>query len=185
MPRARHGFTLVEALVVITMIGIMSAIVIPRFRVSNTTKVRNAARQLAADLELARTRALTTTSLVRVVFDVPNQQYSGYLDADRNGVFVQNAAEMTALAAFQTRTLTEGVQIARGATPAVTGMAGAGAITFPNSRVEFATMGVTNPFGTSGVVYFTSALDPTAVAAVSVTGAAGVRVWIYKGGAWQ
>lgn len=185
MQRARRGFTLIEALVVITMIGIMSSIVIPHFRVSNITRVRQAARQLAADLELARTRALSTTSKVRVVFDVPAQQYSGYLDADRNGAFVQNVTEMNALAAFRTRTLTDGVQIGRGATPDLPGMVGAAAITLPNSRVDFATMGMTDPFGTFGVIYFKSTKDANALAAVSITAASGIRVWVYKGGAWQ
>jgi prepilin-type N-terminal cleavage/methylation domain-containing protein len=183
--QARRGFTLIEILIVFVMIGIMMAIVIPHFRVSNAAHVRDAARLLATDLELARTRALTTTSKVRVVFDVASQRYTGYLDDDRNGVFTQNTAEINALAAFRPRSFTDGVQIGRGATPAVPGMAGAGAITLPFSRVQFATMGVTDPFGTTGVVYLRSSLDATAVAAVSITGAAGVRVWVYRGGAWQ
>jgi type II secretion system protein H len=182
---ARRGFTLVEALVVIMMIGVMSAIVVPRFRVSNATKVRQAARQMAVDLELARTRALSTASRVRVVFNTVAQSYSGYLDNNRDGVFAQNAAETNALGGLRTRVLTDGVRIARGAAPDVPGMAGAGAITLPGSQVEFATQGITNPFGTSGVIYLTSANDATAIAAVSVSAAAGVRVWVYKGGAWQ
>lgn len=185
MRQARRGFTLIEILVVIVMMGIMLKIVIPRFRVSNATRVRQAARLMASDLELARTKALSTTSKVRVVFTVGTQQYSGYLDDNRDGVFAQTPAETNALAAFRTRTLTDGVQIGRGATPDIPGMAGAGAITLPNSRVQFATMGVTDPFGTAGVVYLRSSLDATAVAAVSITGAAGVRVWVYKGGVWQ
>ena len=64
-------------------------------------------------------------------------------------------------------------------------MAGAGAITLPSSRLEFGTMGITNPFGTTGVVYLTSANDATAIAAVSISAAAGIRVWVYRGGAWQ
>ena len=56
--RVRRGFTLVEILVVIVMIGIMMKIVVPHFRVSNASRVRQAARQLGADIELARTRAL-------------------------------------------------------------------------------------------------------------------------------
>ncbi|MEO7986477.1 MAG: prepilin-type N-terminal cleavage/methylation domain-containing protein [Gemmatimonadales bacterium] len=185
MHHARRGFTLIEALVVVTMIGIMSAIVIPRFRVSEATNVRQAARQLAGDLELARTRALSTTSMVRVVFNTAAQSYSGYLDNNRDGAFAQSVTETNALGAFQMRLLTNGVRMARGATPNVPGMTGAGAITLPGSRVEFATQGITNPFGTTGVIYLTSANDANAVAAVSVSAAAGVRVWVYKGGAWQ
>lgn len=183
--RAGRGFTLVETLVVIVMIGIMSAIVVPRFRVSNASRVRHAARQLAADLELVRTRALSTTTMVRLTFDAAAGSYTGYLDDDRNGAFAQNAAEHEALAVFRTRSLTDGVQIARGATPPVTGTTEAGAITLPNSRVEFGTMGITNPFGTTGTVYLTSANDATAIAAVTISAAAGIRVWVYNGGVWQ
>ena len=35
--------------------------------------------------------------------------------------------------------------------------------------MNFDTRGVTTPFGTLGVIYFTSSLDNTAVAAVTVT----------------
>jgi prepilin-type N-terminal cleavage/methylation domain-containing protein len=181
-----RGFSLIETLVVIVMIGILTAIMVPRFRVSHASRVRSAARQMAADLEVVRTRALSTATMTRVTFNAGTGVYTGYFDADRNNAFAQNAAETTALAVFSSRTLTEGVTIGRaGATPAVPCMAGAGAITLPNTRVEFGSMGITNPFGTSGVVYLTSANDATAIAAVSISAAAGIRVWTYRGGAWQ
>ena len=58
-------------------------------------------------------------------------------------------------------------------------------MTFTSTRLDFGTMGITNPFGTTGVVYLTSANDNTAVSAVVVSPAAGIRVWNYKGGVWQ
>jgi Tfp pilus assembly protein FimT len=181
----RGGFSLVETAVVLVMIGVLTAIMAPRLRMSNASRVRNAARQLAADLEVVRTRALSTTTLVRVTFDPVAGRYTGYLDNDRNGAFVQNAAENAALVVFRNRTLTDGVRIGRGVVPNVPGMPGAGAITLPNSRIEFGTMGITNPFGTTGAVYLTSANDATAVAAVTISAAAGIRVWVFRGGVWQ
>jgi Tfp pilus assembly protein FimT len=187
-PRVRRGhggFSLVETAVILVMIGLLTAIMAPRLRMSHSTRVRQAARQIAADLEVVRTRALSTTTLVRVTFDPVANSYTGYLDNDRNGAFVQNAAENNALVVFRSRTLTDGVRIGRGAVPNVPGMPGGGAITLPNSRIEFGTMGITNPFGTTGVVYLNSANDPTAVAAVSISAAAGIRVWVFRGGVWQ
>jgi prepilin-type N-terminal cleavage/methylation domain-containing protein len=184
--RAQRGFTLAEALVVIVMIGIMLAIVAPRFRMSHAARVRGAARQLAVDLETVRTRALSTTTMVRMAFNAGAGSYTGYFDNDRNGAFAQTVAENTALVVFRTRVLTDGVRINRaGGIPDVPGMAGAGAITLPGSRIEFGTMGITNPFGTQGVVYLNSSNDATAVAAVSISAAAGIRVWVYRGGVWQ
>jgi hypothetical protein len=65
------------------------------------------------------------------------------------------------------------------------GFPGAGATTFTGNAVDFDTRGVTTPFGARGVVYFTSSLDNTAVAAVTVTPGGGIRRWVYRGGAWQ
>lgn len=185
MPRGRRGFTLVEALVIIVMIGILTRIIVPRFRVSNTTRVRNAARQMASDLEVARTRALSTVTMVRVLFNTGSQSYTGYLDDNRDQVFGQTTAETNALGVFKSRTFTDGVQYGRGTAPIVPGTVGAGPVTFASTRLDFATMGITNPFGTTGVIYLTSANDANAVAAVAVSPAAGIRVWQYKGGAWQ
>ena len=59
-------------------------------------------------------------------------------------------------------------------------------MTLPNSRVDFDSRGLTTPLGTSGVVYLRSATDTTAVTAVSVSAAAGIQTWSYRGGGqWQ
>ena len=66
----RRGFTLIEILVVVVMIGLMMRIVVPRFRISNSTKARQSADQLVRDLEIVRARALASKSISRVAFNV-------------------------------------------------------------------------------------------------------------------
>jgi len=181
----RRGFSLIEVLIVIVMVGLLMSIVIPRFRVSETTKARQAADQLVRDLEAARSRALATRSLARVAINAVSGSYTGYLDDNRDGAVAQSAVETSALASFRSRALETDVRIGRGAAPDLPGYAGGGSVTLPNSRVDFDSRGLTTPLGTSGVVYLQSTIDPAVVTAVSVSGAAGIRSWVYLGGVWQ
>lgn len=185
MTRSRRGFTLIEMLVVVVLIALSLGIVVPRFRVSEATKARQAADQLVRDLEAVRSRALASRSLARVVFDIPAGSYTAYLDSDRDGVLAQSAAETAALGTFRTRDLGADVQIGRGAEPDVPGYPAAGNVTLQNGRVDFDSRGLTTPLGLSGVVYLRSTKDPSALAAVTVSAAAGIRAWVYRGGAWQ
>jgi prepilin-type N-terminal cleavage/methylation domain-containing protein len=181
----RDGFTLIEVLIVVVLIGVMMAIVVPRFRVSQATKTRTAADQLARDLEAVRSRALSTRSIARLAFDPVTNTYVGYLDADRDGTIGQTAVETAALQVFRTRALDPDVRIGRVGAPDLPGFAGAGNITLPNSRVDFDARGLTTPLGTQGVLYLSGTTDQTAVAAVSVSAAAGIQTWVYRNGAWQ
>ena len=62
--------------IVVVVIGLLMTIVIPRFRVSQTTKARQAADQLVRDLEAARSRALATRSLTRVAISAMSSSAS-------------------------------------------------------------------------------------------------------------
>jgi type II secretory pathway pseudopilin PulG len=181
----RAGASLVEMLVVIVLVGICLKIAVPRVRVSQATRVRAVADQLVRDLEVARSRALATRSLTRVAVNTVAGTYVGYLDNDRDGVLAQTAVETAALEAYRSRTIDSDVRFGRGAAPDLPGFAGAGSITLPNSRVDFDSRGLTAPLGTKGVIYLWSATDPSAIAAVSVSGAAAIRTWVYHGGGWQ
>ncbi|MGH7514109.1 MAG: pilus assembly FimT family protein [Gemmatimonadales bacterium] len=182
----RRGFSLIEVLIVVVLIGIMLSIVVPRFRVSQSTKARQAADQLAHDLEAVRSRALATRSVARLALDAAGGTYSGYLDTDRDGALSQSAAETAALEVFRSRDLDQDIRFGRGTAPDLPGFAGGGSVTLPNSRVDFDARGLTTPLGTRGVVYFRSATDTTAVAAVSISAAAGIQSWVYRGGGtWQ
>ena len=182
----RKGFTLIEMLIVITLMSIMVAIAIPFMRVSPTRKVRIQATQLKRDLELARTRALSTKASTRLKFDQTDESYTGYADDDDDGKILEKAAETLALRGFGRRELDGAVQYGRGNAGAVPGdTAGSGAVTFLTDYVEFNGRGVTLPFGTRGAVYFVHRDDSDAVAAVSVTGSGSIKMWVYQGGSWQ
>jgi type II secretion system protein H len=180
------GFTLLEMTVVLAILGLFLTIAIPHLATSSRTRVRQAAQQLAQDLELARTRALTTRSAVRVTFDIVTRTYRPYLDFNRDSVFAQSQAETDSLRAFNFRTLPAGVQFARaGGVPDLPILPGAGAITLAGSRIDFDSRGLTTPFGSKGVLYLSDPSDAGAVSAVSISAASGIRAWFYQGGVWQ
>ena len=180
-----RGITLIEILVVIVMMGVLLAILIPRFRISPFSRVRQVADQMVRDLELARGRALSTRSWTRVVFDPAARSYTGYLDFNRDSVFALSSDEIDSLHGFRQRPLSDDVIYGRGAAPDVPGVPGAGVINFPGSTLDFDARGLTNPFGTRGVIYLSHPGDPNAIAAVTVTGGAGIRTWLYNGTSWR
>ena len=72
----RTGFTLVEILTVVVILGIASAIVVPQIGSRDDLKVRSAARMVMADLIYAQNRAVATQSMLYVQFDQTNQCYT-------------------------------------------------------------------------------------------------------------
>lgn len=180
----RRGFSLIELLTVITVMGIMMTIALPYMRVSPQTKVRSAGRDLVRYLEVIRTRALATKKIVRLTFDLADGSYTAYLDDDGNGVFTQSREESQA-AGIGTRSLRSGTVLGMGNASELPNYPGAGPVTFDNNRVEFNTRGITTPFGVRGVVYIMYSDDPNAVAAVSISGSASFKVWGYRDGVWQ
>ncbi len=180
----RWGFSLIELLTVITVMGIMMTIALPYMRVSPHTKVRAAGRDLVRYLEVVRTRALATKKNVRLTFDLANDSYTAYLDDDGNGVFTQSQAEWQAVG-IGTRSLRTGTVFGMGNASELPNYPGAGPVTFANERVEFNTRGITIPFGVRGVVYIMYRDDPNAVSAVSISGSASFKVWGYRDGVWQ
>lgn len=181
----RRAFTMIEVVTVVTVVGIMMAIVAPRFRVSEAMEVQIAARQLAQDLDFARTRALATRAPARIAFDVGAASYTGYLDDNEDKAISETLAERQYLRGFGMRELSERVEYERGGVPEVPGVASGGAITFPNERVDFDARGLVAPMGTSGAVYLRHKTKHERVAAVTVTPAGNVRIWTWRDGTWQ
>lgn len=186
MPPLRRGFSLVEMLVVVTIMGLMMTIIVPRLRTSPGQYVSIAARQVVRDLESTRARALTTRRATRLCFaPLVTGDYAGFLDDDNNGAIAETAAEVDALESFPARTLGNGVVYGRGNASAIPGDTLTAAITLSDSDVDFDSRGIPAPFGAGGVVYLTHPSDPNFVAAIQIQAAGSFRLWYWRGGAWQ
>jgi prepilin-type N-terminal cleavage/methylation domain-containing protein len=182
----RAGFTLIELILTTTVVGIMMSIIVPRMRISETTEVQLAGMQLAQDIDLARTRALSTRNLARVQFTTGTlDKYAGYLDHDGDSTITGSNAELLALRGWQTRDLPARVKYGRGTAPGIPGETGSGAITWSSSQAEFNSRGLVTPQGTGGTVYLTHVNKPGEVVAVSVAPSGSVRLWTYHDGSWK
>src|SRR5271167_300112 len=73
-----QGFTLVEVLAVVCILGIASAVILPQVANRDDTNTASAARTVMADLLYAQNRAISTQSMQYVSFDVSAQQYGLY-----------------------------------------------------------------------------------------------------------
>jgi hypothetical protein len=58
-------------------------------------------------------------------------------------------------------------------------------VTLASNSVTFDRRGLPTPFGSRGAVYLTAASDASAVWAVQLSGAGGIRLWRYLNSAWQ
>ncbi|MDX2016519.1 MAG: prepilin-type N-terminal cleavage/methylation domain-containing protein [Planctomycetota bacterium] len=77
MPRSRRAFTLLETILVIVLVGVVAAVGVPRLVESaDRRQLLAEARRLAADLNLVRARAASTSMSYRIVFDIDRDQYS-------------------------------------------------------------------------------------------------------------
>ncbi len=74
----RRGFTLIEILSVVLILGIISVIVVPQIGQRGDLQAAAAARVLISDLTYAQNRAISTGGWTYVTFSTANQNYTLY-----------------------------------------------------------------------------------------------------------
>lgn len=76
--RARHarGLTLVELVLLISIVGVLAMLAVPERSVFEDAKLHAAARRLVSDLRYAQSRSVSTRSSHRVVFDPGAARYA-------------------------------------------------------------------------------------------------------------
>lgn len=185
--RRHMGFSLIELLVVVTVLLTLTSIVAATFRMSPSRRVENTAYVIVAHLELARSHALGNRRLVRVNFDIPSETYTAYADHDDNGTLTGIAAEIEAFSAFGVRELDDQVVFGRGVATALPGDTAVGPITLAGGHLTFDKQGIPTPMGSMGTIYLTHARDPSAVAAISVASSGSFKAWRWAAdlGAWR
>ena len=122
-PPRPNGFTLVELVVVITLVGILSWLAYPSIGAIGEIRLDAAARRVASDLRYAQNRAIGSRTVHGVRFDVGAGRYTVY--AANTGSAVVNPADRgkSLVVSFASLAETRGVSIESasfGATPAVT-----------------------------------------------------------------
>ena len=75
MKRDSRGFTLVELLIVLVIVGLMTAMITPTIgRTLTNLKLKTAAKKIAAALRYARSQAITRSEAYQAVFSLKEKQ---------------------------------------------------------------------------------------------------------------
>jgi prepilin-type N-terminal cleavage/methylation domain-containing protein len=141
----RKGFTLIELVIIIILIGIIAVVVAPKLGDVTTTKASSFRDKLKADIRYAQNLAMSQNRRYRVFFNTapsPNPGYAVVNDANGNG------------------TWGEAGEIAMDP-------AGGGNLSVTLNAGQYAGITVSTPAG--GFIEFNSLGTPTAAATLTIT----------------
>lgn len=90
--KPEEGFTILEMLIVLVVIGLIAAIVIPRMGVMDGVELKSSARNLAGTIRLTYATAVVNKQPYRICFNLAEQSYnvqkkSGDEYVDAGGMF--------------------------------------------------------------------------------------------------
>lgn len=75
MEGVKAAFTLIELMIVLVIIGIAAAMAVPMISSASSFQIRSAANLVAADLEYAKSMAISRGQSYSVVFDAASESY--------------------------------------------------------------------------------------------------------------
>jgi prepilin-type N-terminal cleavage/methylation domain-containing protein len=196
------GFTLLELMIVITMIGVMTGVSAPYYlkeRPARTTS--NSAETLAQSMRLARFRAISLNRNVYVHFEPSGQKgfYTAYVNLGDPAKTPAGTAQEIAASkieftdqkgTWRGTALPTGVALSAGsATKSPEGAAVVGAIDLPFNPLVFEPRGSVrwpaNSTTNYGTVYLSHSKYPQEVRAVSVSRTGHIKVWRLDKGVWK
>ena len=182
-PFARSGFTMIELLIVITIIGIVSAFALPRID-RDQFLVDAAAREVATELAYAARAAATMQHDVRVAVDTGGRRLR--VHEDQNNDNVVDAGERVTWTA-----LAQGAVFARGGATALPFGTSAINLTRTQDGMPLVVFRRDGSASESGGIYVTTARAlaanrPTATRAIEIVGPTGrMLVQSFGTGAWR
>ena len=143
------------------------------------------ARQIVSHLELARSNALGSRQITKIVFDETAGTYTAYVDHDRDSNITQTFDEVTAFAEFGERDLEGFIEFGRGNASTIPGDPSLLPVTLTDNVLDLTIQGVPEPWGTMGTVYLVHERDADAVAAISIASSGSFKSWRWSPGAGE